>query len=257
MSSVGRRHFLKHSVLGLGLSVGWPSLQSLSAMPASSASLRSPFQEEDSVLLFQGDSITDAGRSREDTGPNQPRALGSGYVALAVSELMGTRPGSDWACSNRGVGGDKVGDLAARWKEDALALEPDVLSILVGVNDFWHTLSGTHDGTPESYERQYRALLDRTREALPNTTLLLGEPFALSGGSAVDERWQPDFRRYRAAARRVAEDYETAWIPYQSVFDEALQEAPAPYWSRDGVHPTPAGHYRMAQAWLEVFRGLE
>jgi len=254
MSSVGRRHFLKHSALGLGLSVGWPSLQSLSAAPASSGALRPPAREADTVVLFQGDSITDAGRDRENSAPNQPSALGSGYAALAASALMGTRPDRTWACYNRGVGGDTIGDLAARWEAEALALEPDVLSILVGVNDFWHTLSGSHDGTPESYERQYRALLDRTREALPNTTLLLGEPFALQGGSAVDERWDPAFQRYRAAARRVAEDYDTAWIPYQSVFDEALQEAPASYWSGDGVHPTPAGHYRMAQAWLKAFR---
>ena len=249
MSSIGRRHFLKHSALGLGLSVGWPSFQSLSAAP-----LHAPAREQDSVLLFQGNSITDAGRSREDPGPNRPQALGSGYAALAAAELTGTRPDANWTCYNRGVSGDKVGDLAARWEEDTLALEPDVLSILVGVNDFWHTLSGTHDGTAQSYEQKYRALLDRTREALPDTRLLIGEPFALQGGSAVDEQWQPDFPRYREAARRVADDYDATWIPYQSVFDEALQEAPAPYWSRDGVHPTPAGHYRMAQAWLSAFR---
>jgi len=254
MSSIGRRHFLKHSALGLGLSVGWSSLPPLSAAPASNAALRAPARAENPVLLFQGDSITDAGRSREDAGPNRPQALGSGYAALAAAELTGTRPDGNWTCYNRGVSGDRVGDLAARWDEDTLALDPDVLSILVGVNDFWHTLSGTHDGTPERYEKKYRALLDRTREALPNTTLLLGEPFALQGGSAVDEQWQPDFRRYREAARRVADDYETAWIPYTSVFDAALQTAPAPYWSADGVHPTPAGHYLMAQAWLEAFR---
>jgi lysophospholipase L1-like esterase len=236
------------------MGAGWSSLPSLSAVPASSASLRPAARETDPVLLFQGDSITDAGRSREHTAPNRSQALGTGYAALAASELLGTRPDSTWACYNRGVGGDKVGDLAARWDADALALEPDVLSILVGVNDFWHTLSGNHDGTPERYEETYRALLDRTREALPSATLLLGEPFALRGGSAVDERWQPDFQRYREAARRVAEDYDTAWIPYQSVFNDALQDAPAPYWSRDGVHPTPAGHYRMAQAWLAAFR---
>ena len=254
MSSIGRRHFLKHSALGLGLSVGWSSSPALSAAPASNAPLHAPTQEETPVLLFQGDSITDAGRSRDHSGPNQPQALGTGYAALAAAELTGTRPDGNWACYNRGVGGDKVGDLSARWEEDALALEPDVLSILVGVNDFWHTLSGDHDGTPERYEQKYRTLLDRTRTALPDTTLLLGEPFALQGGSAVDERWQPDFQRYREAARRVADDYDATWIPYQSVFDEALQEAPAPYWSRDGVHPAPAGHYRMAQAWLSAFR---
>jgi lysophospholipase L1-like esterase len=129
-----------------------------------------------------------------------------------------------------------------------------VLSILVGVNDYWYRRSGDHDGTPEQYEDTYRALLDRTRTALPDVTLLLGEPFFLPGGTAVDDRWRDELRPYQAAARRIADDIGAAWIPYQSVFDAALDEAPGLYWADDGVHPTPAGHHRMAQAWLSVFR---
>lgn len=221
----------------------------MSAAPPSSTT-----NEDRPVLLFQGDSITDTGRHREDPSPNRPHGLGCGYVTLAASTLLSEQPDRAWRCYNRGVGGDKVGDLSARWDEDCLVLAPDVLSILVGVNDFWYTLSGDHDGSADRYEREYRALLDRTLEALPDVTLLIGEPFALAGGSAVDVQWSPAFDRYQAAARRVAEDYGATWIPYQSVFDEALQEAPAPYWAEDGVHPTPAGHDRMAQAWLHAFR---
>lgn len=173
---------------------------------------------------------------------------------LVASKLLGNTPKDGWTCYNRGVGGDKVEDLAERWEADCLALDPDVLSILVGVNDFWYTVSGEYDQSADEYEQQYRALLHRTREAFPDVTLLIGEPFVIPGGSAVDERWRRPFGRYQNAARRVADDYEATWIPYQSVFNAALDEAPASYWAPDGVHPTAAGHYRMAQAWLEAFR---
>jgi lysophospholipase L1-like esterase len=213
-----------------------------------------PAGADNPVLVFQGDSITDTGRRRADTAPNQPSGLGSGYAALVASTLLGKQPERGWTCYNRGVGGDKISDLAVRWDEDCLDLAPDVLSILVGVNDFWYTASGDYDGTPERYERQYRTVLDRTRAAHPDVTLLVGEPFALPGSSTVDDEWELHFGEYRQAARRVAEDYDAAWIPYQSVFDEALNDAPPSYWAEDGVHPTPAGHYRMARAWLKAFR---
>lgn len=205
------------------------------------------------VLLFQGNSITEAGRRRNGTA-NDPHSLGSGYVALAVSALLSEQPDAGWVCHNRGVGGDKITDLAARWDDDTLSLSPDVLSILIGVNDYWYRRSGDHASTPAQYEQTYRSLLDRTRTALPDVTLLVGEPFFLPGGSAVDARWRDELQPYQAAARRVADAVGAAWIPYQSVFDEALEEAPGPYWADDGVHPTPAGHHRMAQAWLDAFQ---
>ena len=129
-----------------------------------------------------------------------------------------------------------------------------MLSILVGVNDYWFRRSGDPGAPPDRYEETYRTLLTRTRTALPDVPLLLGEPFFVPGGTAVDNRWREELRPYQNAARRVADDVGAAWIPYQSVFDEALEEAPGPYWAADGVHPTPAGHHRMAQAWLSVFR---
>lgn len=211
-------------------------------------------EETRSVILFQGDSITDAGRRRNEPGGNQPQGLGSGYVNLAASDLLSSEPGREWICYNRGVGGDRVSDLAARWDDDCLSLEPDVLSILVGVNDFWYAEAGTYEQSAKQYEQQYRVLLDRTYEALPDVTLLLGEPFAVPGGAAVDDDWNLHFDRYRRAARRVADDYGATWIPYQSVFDAALQEASVSHWAPDGVHPTPAGHYRMATAWLSAFQ---
>lgn len=255
----GRRQFLKRSAGGLALSLAWPSFLS-PTLQESQAAASSDASSDDSkaspVVVFQGDSVTDAGRNKEEARPNLPSSLGPGYVGISASRLLEAHPDARWHCYNRGVSGNKVHQLAERWQEDALALEPDVLSILIGVNDFWHTLTQNYEGTVEVYERDYRALLDRTREALPEVALIIGEPFALRDGSAVNEEWYPAFGAYQAAAKRVAEDYGAVWIPYQSVFDEALRQAPATYWSMDGVHPSAAGNALMAQAWLEAFEQL-
>src|SRR5699024_10207679 len=144
--------------------------------------------------------------------------------------------------------------LADRWQDDTLDLKPDVLSILVGVNDFWHTLTNGYEGTPETYDRDFRALLRRTKEQLPEATLVIGEPYAVKEGSAVDENWFPDFRAYQKAARAIARDFGAGLIPYQSVFDGASKEVKPTYWTADGVHPTLAGSHLMAEAWLQTVK---
>jgi lysophospholipase L1-like esterase len=208
------------------------------------------------VILFQGDSITDAGRDRKEESPNTAGALGHGYALLASSEMLAEFPGRSITCYNRGIGGDKVFQLADRWKRDCIDLQPDILSILVGVNDFWHTLDFNYRGDAGTYEKDYRALLKRTREALPEATLIIGEPFALEGGTAITNAWYPDFPKYREACRRIADDFDAAFIPYQSIFDRASTQVPAAYWSGDGVHPTLAGNQLMANAWLETLKRL-
>jgi lysophospholipase L1-like esterase len=212
--------------------------------------------EEGDGILFQGDSITDAGRSRERTEPNSAHGLGPGYAFLAGSHLLRSHPTLDLSVYNRGISGHKVFQLADRWQEDCLALEPDVLSILIGVNDYWHTRTQGYEGTPEIYEHDYRALLDRTLEARPDVDLVLGESFILPAGSAVDPSWVPEFEPYQEAARRIATDYEAAFIPYQQVFDEASSRVSATYWAPDGVHPSSAGAALMAEAWLQTYRAM-
>ncbi|MEZ4698789.1 MAG: SGNH/GDSL hydrolase family protein [Rhodothermales bacterium] len=208
----------------------------------------------DRVVLFQGDSITDAGREKEKQEPNAGRSLGNGYVSLAAAQLLAMQPRANWQCYNRGISGNKVYQLAERWEADCMDLQPHVLSILIGVNDFWHKLNGNYDGTPEIYERDYRALLDRTKAALPGVRLILCEPFAVEGGTAINETWHPEFDAYQAAAKRIADDYKAQWVPYQKLFDAALKKAPASYWCPDGVHPAPPGNYLMAEAWLKAFK---
>jgi lysophospholipase L1-like esterase len=204
------------------------------------------------VVLFQGDSITDAGRDRRRVdSANDARALGTGYALFIASQLLAQRPEAGLKIYNRGISGNKVFQLAERWDKDCLALKPNVLSILIGVNDLWHTLNGNYNGTVEIYEKDYRALIERTQRALPGVRLVICEPFVLRTG-AVNDQWFPEFDGYRAAARRVATDSHAVFVPFQAMFDKAVQAAPPGYWAADGVHPTIAGAALMARTWLET-----
>ena len=210
---------------------------------------------KDDIILFQGDSITDAGRKKDDSNFNAASSLGSGYAMLAASDLLYKYAGKNLKVYNKGISGNKVYQLAERWEKDCLELKPNVLSILIGVNDYWHFLLGRYKGTVQTYRDDYKALLDRTKKALPDVKLILGEPFAVTGVKAVDEKWFPAFDEYRRAAREIANEFDAVFIPYQSVFDKAQQTAPGAYWTADGVHPTLAGAHLMAHAWMEAVKG--
>ena len=177
--------------------------------------------------------------------PNMTKGMGSGYVYQIVSRLLGKHPEHDFQCYNRGISGNKVFQLANRWEDDCLQLQPEVLSILIGVNDYWHTLSHSYTGTVETYEADLRKLLDRTRKALPEVQLIIGEPFIVKGGTAIDDRWEP-FHDFRTVAKQIAVDYKGVFLPYHSIFDKALASAPVEYWCPDGVHPSMAGGHLMA-----------
>jgi lysophospholipase L1-like esterase len=217
--------------------------------PAAHTAERAPARPADgTVVLFQGDSITDAGRDRAAADPNAARALGSGYPLLVAAAALAAHPDRALRFYNRGVSGNKVPDLAARWATDTVALAPDVLSILIGVNDFWHKLSSGYTGTVEDYEHQFTALLDDTRRALPRTRIIVLEPFVLRCG-AVDNRWFPEFDQRRAVAERVARHAGATFVPLQQMFDDLAHKSTPQYWAADGVHPTPAGHGVIAERW--------
>lgn len=224
----------------------------VSALAASTPGRAAPLGKG-GVVLFQGDSITDAGRTRDRLQPNDARAFGRGYPLLIGSRLLDERAGDDLKIYNRGISGNKVPDLDARWQQDCLDLEPDLLSILIGVNDIWHKLNGRYDGTVEDYETGFTALLERTRKALPHVRLIICEPFVLRCG-AVDEKWFPEFDQRRGAAARVAKKAKATWVPFQEMFNEAVKRAKPEHWASDGVHPTMAGHDLMAKTWLEVVK---
>lgn len=233
---VTRRDFIAATTVLAG-AAHWPK-------GATSTPLPSPGP----VVLFQGDSVTDCGRDRAAAEPNAASALGAGYPLFAASASLAAHPDRGLRFYNRGVSGNKVPDLQQRWASDTLALQPDVLSILIGVNDFWHTLTHGYTGTVQDYESQYEALLGQTRQALPNVRLIILEPFVLRYG-AVDNRWFPEFDARRAAAARVAARARATFVALQAVFDKRTRSAPPQYWAADGVHPTAAGHAVIAEEW--------
>lgn len=204
------------------------------------------------IILFQGDSITDAGRKKEDQNYNTPGNLGTGYAMHAAAEILLAQAGKEVKIYNKGISGNKVYQLAERWEKDCLDIKPTILSVLIGVNDYWHKHSGKYDGTIEIYKKDLIALLERTRKAIPDIKFIIGEPFAVKGVKAVDETWYPEFDAYRAAAKDIAKQFNAVFIPYQKVFDEAEKKAPGAYWTGDGVHPSLAGAKLMAQAWLKA-----
>lgn len=204
------------------------------------------------VILFQGDSITDAGRNRDDRAPNSSHALGNGYAFLSAARLLHQHAEQRITVFNRGISGNKVHQLAERWDADCIQIKPNILSILIGVNDYWHTLTSGYSGTLQVYRDDYKKLLDRTLTALPNVKLIIGEPFAVNRVKAVTDDWFPAFDEYRHAAQEIAGEYKAAFIPYQRLFDEATQKASPDYWTTDGVHTTLAGAQLMAEAWLSV-----
>ena len=215
------------------------------------------FIPEGMTILFQGDSITDGGRNRGAYYPNNRQGMGQGYVRHIVTDLLGKYPQKKFKFYNRGISGNKVFQLRNRWKDDCIQLKPDVLSILIGVNDFWHTLSHNYPGTVNTYERDLKSLLEYTVSTIPNIKLIIGEPFVLHEGTAIDtNKWKGFFEPYQIAAREIASSFEASFIPYQALFDAALREAPTAYWCPDGVHPAMAGNYLMANAWIQAFENL-
>lgn len=249
--SKGRRDFIKKAGAGSALALGLSQIVSEAYAGVKTAKIS---VKDNDVILFQGDSITDAGRNKEEKKSNNTRALGNGYALLATSELLYGNAGKNVQIYNRGISGNKVYQLADRWDEDCLELKPKILSILIGVNDFWHTLNGKYTGTIDTYRNDFKALLQRTKEKLPDVKLIIGEPFAVKDVKAVDDAWFPKFYDYQKAAKEIAAQFDAVFIPYQSVFDKALKSAPGSYWTGDGVHPSLAGSQLMAHAWLEAVK---
>jgi lysophospholipase L1-like esterase len=208
-----------------------------------------------SVLLFQGDSITDAGRSRVSVGPNSPDGMGFGYPRLVMDRLLENLPGHYLQFYNRGVSGNRVQDLARRWPTDTMRLLPDLISILIGVNDTWNYIYLGIGSSPDGYRRIYRQLLDQTRGKLPHTNLVLCEPFVLFTGE-VTEEWRDDICQRQAAVRSLAIEFDAIFIPFQAALDKAVKAGTPPHQLLDdGVHPTEEGHRLLAECWLEHVTG--
>jgi lysophospholipase L1-like esterase len=187
-------------------------------------------------------------RDRTRSWANDPAALGAGYAGRLAGDLLAQCPRAGWQFYNRGVSGDRVVDLLGRWRRDALALKPSLVSVLVGVNDTWHEYHFGNGVPVARYLELYRMILEDTRQALPGVRLVLGEPFALPGGE-FKESWVPELRERAQAVRRLAQEFHATFVAYQTIFDQAMQSTPASQLAADGIHPSPLGHQLMAQAW--------
>ena len=209
-----------------------------------------PVFHKDDVILFQGDSITDGGRQR--TGNDFNHIMGQDYAYIISAQLGALYPERNLTFINRGISGNTVNDLAARWPNDSIALKPNFLSILIGVND---TLIGEPKGeTVEQYEQVYDKLLGDTLAALPNVKIVLGQPFLLPVGKHKDTyaAEMVEITKHQDVVARLADKYHLPEVLFQKAYDNACQKAPAEHWSWDGVHPTYAGHGLMVQEWLKT-----
>jgi lysophospholipase L1-like esterase len=187
------------------------------------------------LILFQGDSITDCGRSWDD-----PDNLGEGYVRLLTTMLPDKYPEHEFKFINRGVSGDKVKDLVCRWDIDCISLQPDWLSILAGINDTLIT-------TITEFEEKYWTLLRRTTNEL-NSRIIMCEPFLLS----VDNNaYREDLNPKIEVIRKLAKEYDTVLVPLDKIFHEACSLKTPEYWAPDGVHPSPEGHTLIAISWIK------
>lgn len=211
------------------------------------------------TILFQGDSITDAGRSRETD-----IVVGDGYPVL-VKAWLGYEYPEEYRFLNRGISGNRVVDLYARMKEDILNLKPDYMSILIGVNDVWHELEIGQGVDAEKYERIYSMLIEEVLEALPDTKIMILEPFVLeaSGTRSTEEKpqkWEifsAEVRKRAQKAKAVAEKYGLPFVPLQEKFDEVARNTANDYWLVDGVHPDAMGHEVIKREWLKAFESMK
>ena len=211
------------------------------------------------LILFQGDSITDCGRNREEI-----TSIGVGYAHMVKGHLGCEYPGK-YEFVNKGISGNRIVDVYARIKADIINLKPDYMSLLIGVNDVWHELGGQHNGIKaDKFEMIYDMLIAEVLEALPNVKIVIFEPFVLEGSStrATEEepnRWdyfRTEVSLRATAAKRIAEKYNIPFVELQSLFDNACEQAPTSYWLSDGVHPTPMGHWLIKNAWMNAFKEL-
>ena len=197
-------------------------------------------------ILFQGDSITDAGRDRRNYFH-----LGGGYPAFAAPLIKEAHPELDIEFINLGISGNRTGQLFDRLYPDAIALKPDIVSILIGINDIWHRYNWDMvTTTDEQIELNYRCILERLKKETDAKIMILA-PYLLDCEDKKEVR--EDLCRVLPIVRRLAEDYADVYIPLDELFDEALKSQPEPkYYSGDGVHPNANGarfigeHYARA-----------
>ncbi len=206
---------------------------------------------QDFTCLFQGDSITDGNRGRNN---DWNHVMGHGYAYLISSRLWYDHPKSKFHFFNRGVSGNKVTDLQARWQQDALDIKPNLLSILIGINDVSVYLDGNTAFSAAQYETGYTELLQQAKDQIPGVQFVLCEPFILPVGK-IKDRWSEfsaEIAKRQEIVKNLSVKFNALYVTLQDEFNKACSKAPADFWIFDGVHPMPAGHELIARQWIDV-----
>lgn len=212
-------------------------------------------------ILFQGDSVTDAGRERGILVPN--RGLGSGYVNLIASRLSCDNPGMK--VYNRGVSGNRIADAYARWIEDTLNIEFDILSILLGINDTGFGLRMNIGSKPGRFEFIYDCMLYEVKEKNPDCTIVLIQPFIFKMKDESNncdifndwDIWSSEIGERGEIVKNLSKKYGARYLPMSDIFCRAQAEiAPAEHWSSDCIHPTLAGHELIARSWIDLMKDV-
>lgn len=204
-------------------------------------------------ILFQGDSITDAQRTRDNEN-----YLGSGYVNIVSGKLGFDYPGK-YKFINKGINGNRITDLYLRIRKDILDIAPDYLSILIGVNDVWHELEVNDGVSANKFEKIYDLLLSEVKEALPNIKFIIMEPFILKGSATYPDKktwkyFESELELRRDVCKKMAEKYNAIYVSLQDKFYEAQSSIKdLSYYLRDGVHPTASGSELIAREWINEF----
>lgn len=241
-----RRSFLVASSL-----LGLAAMLKTEKVKASEGFYTSADKEKGLTFVFHGDSITDGARGR---GLDPNHIMGHGYVYGIVSRVGADFPDRNLTFYNRGIGSTKLSDTKKRWQEDALALKPDVLSILIGVNDTTSYITKPEQGEQfEAFENDYRAMLNAVKTQNPKVIFVLGLPF-VALVPKIKDKWEirlANMQKRQAIVRKLAAEFDAVLVDYPSVFEKAFLKAPIDYWIWDGIHPTVYGHELMTRQWIK------
>lgn len=201
-------------------------------------------------ILFQGDSITDAGRDKRNY-----HDLGPGYPKYAAEGIITANPGKDFEFINLGIGGNRTSQLFDRLYQDCIAFQPDVISILIGINDVWHRSGPERIATTDAQiELNYRSILERIKRETSAKIVILA-PYYLD--AAENEYLNEDLKTLLPIVRSLAKEYADVYIPLDELFAEAMKTQPTPlYYSADGVHPNDNGRRFIGEAYAKAVKPL-
>ncbi len=200
------------------------------------------------TIVFIGDSITDADREQIAYKP-----LGFGYVHFVSNWLLAKYPHLNLNIINTGISGNTIRDLKRRWEKDCIRHNPDILSVLIGVNDLWRQHESDDELPdavyPKEYESTYKELLSTAKQQC-DCQLVLMEPFMFCDD--CEDTMFKGLSAYVRSVRTIAEQFEAVLVPLQSRIDEQIKGVPSEKWAADFVHPYLWAHGWIAQRWLEA-----